>query len=390
MQRAATSLGPTYLATEPADVDVLRDLGAQVWRVGERAGMGDCNVILIARGGAIDLLRGMNLAGTGRYVDVGQNGSLAAYVAGLQSDDPLAVLNERACDIFWHEERPLSHWETPPKLQGLPCGFDFLEPHLRWLSPELVILAGPYGCGKSSLTRLLAYRWADTIGRKLNARASVVGWEDKLSVIKREVERYSLGRDVAGYDSAQARRLSDMEDRVGWTQRHPDDARLLSWYCELVEHRAKYHNVGFFVFDPFNEHDSTRKANQTETEYVRDMMVMFRKLVHGLGIILVVVTHVSAKSYDETGKIKPFRIANASGSVQFGNKADRGICILRTNSLNEGSSLGADDHMVLRFDKFKDEETMGKKGTVACVYDPKTMTLVEDVGASAMARQSWS
>jgi hypothetical protein len=180
-----------------------------------------------------------------------------------------------------------------------------------------------------------------------------------------------------------------MEERVGWTQRHPDDARLLQWYCDLVEHRAKRNEVRFFVFDPFNEHDSTRAPNQTETEYVREMMIKFRRLVHGLGIILIVVTHVSAKSYDETGKIKPFRIANASGSVQFGNKADRGICILRTGALKDASSTGADEHMLLHFDKAKDEEVMGQRGTVACVFDPKRMTLQEDPGATAKARQQW-
>jgi hypothetical protein len=226
--------------------------------------------------------------------------------------------------------------------------------------------------------------------RAEKARVSIVGWEDKLQTIKREVLRYSLGGDVEELNSEQTKRLADMEGRIGWTRRHPDDARLIAWYCELVEHRAKHRGVCFFVFDPFNEHDSTRAPNQSETEYVREMMIKFRKLVHGLGIIMIVVTHVSAKSYDETGKIKPFRIANASGSVQFGNKADRGICILRTETLSESSDWGASEHMVLHFDKAKDEEVMGRKGTVACVFDPKSMTLTEDKGATMKARESWA
>ena len=146
----------------------------------------------------------------------------------------------------------------------------------------------------------------------------------------------------------------------------------------------------FFIFDPFNQHDSTRGRNQTETDYVREMMMQFRKLVHGLGIILVVVTHVSAKSYDEAGGIKPFRIANASGSVQYGNKADRGICILRAKQLARFSSLGAPEHMVLYFDKAKDEETMGARGTIACAFDPKTMMLTKDGGATEKAQELWS
>jgi hypothetical protein len=388
MQRASNAIGPAFLTRGEADAAVLRSLGARVWCVGDRVGLAETDVILIARGGGREMLAGMNLGLSGRFVDLGPNGSLQAFVEGRH--DPLGSLDELAHDIYWHEERPLTHWAMPEPQRGRPSGIAFLNAYLMWTCSELAILAGPYGCGKSSFTRLLAYHWADTIGRKDGARVSIVGWEDKLHTIKREVLRYALGGDVATLDSAQAKRLCDMEDRVGWTQRHPDDARLIQWYCDLVEHRAKRDGVKFFIFDPFNEHDSTRAHGQTETEYVRDMMIKFRKLAHGLGIILVVVTHVSAKSYDDTGGIKPFRIANASGSVQFGNKADRGICILRTGVLKEESSLGADDHMVLHFDKNRDEEVMGRRGTVACVFDPKRMTLQEDRGATAKARQTWA
>jgi hypothetical protein len=45
--------------------------------------------------------------------------------------------------------------------------------------------------------------------------------------------------------------------------------------------------------------------------------------------------------------------------------------------------------MVLHFDKNKDEEVMGQRGTVACVLDTKTMTLTEHPGATAAARRSW-
>lgn len=375
---------PVFLSDDEADVALLRKHGATAWRVGERIGIPDDNVILIARGDGRDRLKGMNLGLNGRFIDLGRSGSLDAYLTG--KGDPIAVLDNDAQDIFWHEERPLSQWPTPEPVQSKPSGFPFLNDHLRWASPELVILLGPYGCGKSNLARLLAYRWADTIGRKEGMRASLVGWEDKLSTVKREIERYA----------GTSQRIADMEGRVGWTQRHPDDARLLAWYCDLVEHRARRDGVRFFVFDPFNEHDSTRAPNQTETEYVRDMMIKFRKLVHGLGIIMIVVTHVSAKSYEETGKIKPFRIANASGSVQFGNKADRGICVLRTKALKDYASPNpedgtvAEEHMLLHFDKAKDEEVMGKRGTVACVFDPLRMSLTQDLGATMEARKLWA
>lgn len=385
MKRSA----PIFIAQDDNDVAVLRMVGAEAYAVGERLSLAGDNIILVAREGARDLLKGMNLAITGRFIETGRQ-PLEAYLADIVTNDPVGLLDDTARDIYWHEERPLLHWPVPQVVKGKPSGFQFLDHHLLWTCPELVVLLGPYGCGKSNLARLLAYRWVDTIGRNENSRVSLVGWEDKLSTVKREVERYALdGNSTGSLSSEDAKRIVDMESRVGWTQRHPDDARLIEWYCDLVEYRAKRDGVRFFVFDPFNEHDSTRGKNQTETEYIRDVMTRLRRLAHGLGVIMIVVTHVSAKSYDETGKIKPFRIANAAGSVQFGNRCDRGICVLRTQVLKDASDTQADEHMLLHFDKAKDEEVMGKRGTIACVFDPLNMSLAYDRGATMEARKSW-
>ena len=46
--------------------------------------------------------------------------------------------------------------------------------------------------------------------------------------------------------------------------------------------------------------------------------------------------------------------------------------------------------MVLHFDKAKDEEVMGRRGTVACGFDPKRMTLDADEGATQKAREAWA
>jgi hypothetical protein len=393
MRTTPAKPSPSFLVEDEADAEFLRAIGARVSLVRDVVGQAEVNTVLIARAdarAAREALTGMNLTATGRYIDLGRDGSLAALVQSYQGVDPLPLLDELARDIYFHEERPLSAWEAEEPKPGLSSGFGFLDPYLRWTCPELVIFAGPYGCGKSSLARLLAYKWADTIGRRDNARVSIVGWEDSVSTVKCEVLRYALEGDVKVLTSVQARRLADMQDRIRWTQRHPDDERLLQWYGDLVTHRAKYHGVRFFIFDPFNEHDSTRAKGEMETEYVRRVMIQFRKLVHGLGIVLLVVTHVSARSYDETGGIRPFRVANAAGSVQFGNKADRGVCILRASSLRDAASLNAEEHMVLNFDKNRVEEVMGRRGTIACVYDPMTMTLTFDPGATAEARKQWS
>lgn len=345
------------------------------------------NIVIVARADGAAHIERMQIGSIARHLTVPDG--LAAWLAA-HPGDASAQIDNCAGDMFWHEERPIGLWENEPVVPGVSSGIEFLDPHLRWTRSELVVTAGPYGCGKSTATRLLAYQWADKIGRKTDQRCSIVGWEDPISIIRREVTRYAIGHDVVAPSGLQGRRIADMERRVGWTRRHPDEKRLLEWYWALVRHRARYDGVGFFVFDPWNRHDAVKPVQQTETDYVRDMMQEFQKLVRELDIILIIVTHVAAKSYDESGRIKPFRLANAMGSSNFGSAAHRGICMCRTASLAEFSDTGARDHMVINFDKAKDEETMGERGTVACLFDRNSMTLTIDHGATLQAKKLWA
>lgn len=389
MQRVINSDQPAFIVQHEDDAALLRQWGASVWILEEAIGLPAAEVILIVRGNGLETLKGMNLAFSGRVVDLGVNGNLDAYVTGHA--DPIALLRNEARDLYAHEEAPVSVCKVDPLKPGVPCGIPFLHSHLRWRpGGELVVIAGPYGSGKSSFARLLAYTWADHAGRSENAHASLACWEDDLAVIKREIARYALEGDVTGaMSSAQVRRLLDMENRVHWTQRDADLLRDFDWYCKLIEHRARCDNVRFFVADPWNAFDSSRDVREIETQYVDKIMLRLQRMVEKLGITIVMVTHLSAKSYDDEGKVRPFRIANAFGSVNFGNKMHRGICVSRSRYLAESSDTGRDDHLILHFDKARNEEQMGIRGTVVCVYDPKTMGLTYDNGATAEVRKLW-
>lgn len=345
------------------------------------------NIVIVAREDGHGHLDRMQIEKSGRVLSV--PAGLGVWLAA-QSGDPAQLIDGAAGDRFWHEERPIGQWEHEDVSPGVSSGIDFLDLHLRWTKSELVVVCGPYGCGKSTATRLLAYNWADKIGRQDRQRCSIVGWEDPIGIIRREVVRFAVGHDVIAPTPMQARRIIDMEGRIGWTKRHPDEKRLLEWYWSLVRYRAKHDGVRFFVFDPWNRHDQVKAPTQNETDYVRDMMQEFQKLVRDLDIIMVIVTHVAAKSYDESGRIKPFRLANAMGSSNFGSAAHRGICMCRTASLAEWSDTGAKDHMVINFDKAKNEETMGERGTVACLFDRNSMTLTLDHGATMQAKKLWA
>jgi twinkle protein len=159
--------------------------------------------------------------------------------------------------------------------------------------------------------------------------------------------------------------------------RPPGEDRLIPWYMDLVRYYVRAFNTRFFVLDPWSEFDHVKPTSQSETDYVRDMMKLFRRLVDELQIILLVVTHVPAKYVGGDGTVEAFRIAHAHGSSQFGNKADRGICVVRTRVFD--SDRG---HLIIRFDKAKIERRMGRKGTVALKYDENNHTITYDASVT--------
>jgi hypothetical protein len=175
-------------------------------------------------------------------------------------------------------------------------------------------------------------------------------------------------------------------DAIHYVCRPASEDRLIPWYMDLVRFYVRSFNTRFFLLDPWSEFDHVKPASQSETDYVRDMMKLFRRLVDELQIILLVVTHVPAKYVGGDGTVEAFRIAHAHGSSQFGNKADRGICVVRTRAFE--SERG---HLIVRFDKAKIERRMGRKGTVALKYDEDNHTITYDAAVTneKAVREMW-
>ena len=84
------------------------------------------------------------------------------------------------------------------------------------------------------------------------------------------------------------------------------------------------------------------------------------------------------------GGIRPFRIAQAHGSSHFGKMADRGHLRVQDAQAGDHGALPEEerDRMGVRFDKAKDEESMGKLDTIAVKYDRNAMNITMDVEAT--------
>lgn len=276
--------------------------------------------------------------------------------------------------LFWDDVIWLSEVEEED-FPTYPSGIDFLDINLgwRWRVPELVIIAGPYGCGKSTFGQYLAANFVNGVGRQFKSGAMLCSWEDLSSEVRRNIATFGRNHDA-----------TDLLNKIAFVRRDPNEDRFISWYIDLVRYHRKRYGTMFFFLDPWNEMDHQKAPMQNETEYTREIMKEFRRVVDVEQIILVIATHVSAKYIKGNGDIEPFKIGHAFGSSNFGAKADRGICLAQSKKWDS-----VNGHAIIRHDKSKIKRKMGKTGTVAARFDDRKFRYEYDSYVTEAVKDVW-
>jgi len=108
------------------------------------------------------------------------------------------------------------------------------------------------------------------------------------------------------------------------------------------------------IIDPYNELESQRPKNLTETEYISEFLKKVRQFARNNEIHVWIVTH--PKKPNEEIKSAP-GLYNITGSANWANKADNGISIFRTENQVE---------VHIKKIRFKE---VGKPGKVNFKYD---------------------
>ena len=253
--------------------------------------------------------------------------------------------NGKIRDFYWDRHQPLVDRVAlkPPSQPYLACGVSGLSAVMQWRSHELGLIAGPHSQGKSMLAQILAQDFAHRHG----AVVSLTCWEDEEEQMLKGFERYR--NTVMRDDSKRENFLHQFRTTV------IDDNfdRKISEHFDRIEYEAKRFGVKFFILDPWNEFDHEKGMGQTEAEYVIAVMTRAARLTRKLNIIILFTTHVSTEFVSiKSNEVKPFKINNAFGSSQFGNKVHRGFCVART------SRWGEQTHMVVRHDKAKERGSL--------------------------------
>ncbi|KAK2394672.1 DNA helicase [Trifolium repens] len=222
---------------------------------------------------------------------------------------------------------------------GLPTGWNNLNGLYNVVPGELTIVTGVPNSGKSE--------WIDALLCNLNQSA---GWKFALCSMENKVreharkllEKHMKKPFFNSRYAEEVKRMSLEEYEQGkvWLNdtfyliRCEDDALPnIKWVLDLAKAAVLRYGVRGLVIDPYNELDHQRAPNQTETEYVSQMLTMIKRFAQHHGCHVWFVAHPKQLQNWLGGAPNLYDI---SGSAHFINKCDNGIVIHRNRDPEAG------------------------------------------------------
>jgi len=107
----------------------------------------------------------------------------------------------------------------------------------------------------------------------------------------------------------------------------------IKWVLDLAKAAVFRHGVRGLVIDPYNELDHQRPSNQTETEYVSQMLTKVKRFAQHHDCHVWFVAHPRQLQNWSGGAPSLYDI---SGSAHFINKCDNGIVVHRNRDPSAG------------------------------------------------------
>lgn len=239
-------------------------------------------------------------------------------------------------------------------------GWGGLDPHLRLTLPELMIVTGAPGSGKSQWSLAMCMNLARIHG----LRGAIFQFEDSVDRNKGDILRYARSwlsdprwTEVIRSPEYWAREMfyaispkEDEDDQVNFD---------LKWLQHAISEAATRHGCKWVLIDPWNEIEHVWNVRENETAYTNSALRELKRLGRRHQIAVIVVAHPSKAADMKT--IDDMSLYDVSGSAAFKNKADHGIVIARDRSDKTVT--------LVKIDKCKDWRTMGEPGLVRMQFN---------------------
>lgn len=169
-----------------------------------------------------------------------------------------------------------------------------------------------------------------------------------------------LGKSAWKANGLELQRAKEfLGERVFWI--YPDEGYDLDNVLEKVRQAVLRYGINWFVIDPWNklEHQYT----QSETKYISEALDKIANFNHKNGTHCFIVAHPTKMKYDEDKqRYNVPGLYDISGSANFFNKADIGMCIYKENV----SATEYKNTLLVQKVKFK---FWGMQGQVGLTWD---------------------
>lgn len=222
---------------------------------------------------------------------------------------------------------------------GICTGWKSMDDLYKVVPGELTVVTGVPNSGKSE--------WIDALLCNVNKQC---GWKFVLCSMENKVREHArklLEKRIekpffnARYGGSVERMSPDeFEEGKQWLNEtfhlircEDDSLPSINWVLDLAKAAVLRHGVRGLVIDPYNELDHQRPSNQTETEYVSQILTKIKRFAQHHSCHVWFVAHPRQLHNWNGG---PPNMYDISGSAHFINKCDNGIVIHRNRDPNAG------------------------------------------------------
>lgn len=267
--------------------------------------------------------------------------------------DGMAALEKGARPIVPPQLVPLTDIPVDNR-RSYGVGWAGLEDHMLFRIPELVVLTGNAGSGKS----LFALNLGANLARIHGLKGALLQFEDhperNLGHLLTYAEAWKAEiPDARAWVTNMFRSIAPMEISDN------DEGYTFEWIKMRMREAVLVHGCKWIIIDPWNEIEHNWAKGDNESLYTNRALAQLKAQARRLQIILIVVTHPGKQGAAKTD-VSDITLYDVSGAAAWKNKADHGIILMR----QEGST-----EVFVKVDKVKDHDRMGEPGIVRMRYN---------------------
>ena len=247
-----------------------------------------------------------------------------ALAEAIAAARPIPIQGLYEADIYFEDVLRIYRGETDPMFG---TGFQCLDKLVKARTGDLWVWTGAPSSGKSQLL--------DNINVHL---AKNHGWRFALCSFENPPKRHipkliSIYTGAPFRDGWRQRMLeSEVRSAMPWVSDHfkfiraENEAPTIDWILEKARAAVLRYGIKGLVIDPYNEIEHKRPNNQSETEYVSEMLGKVKRFAEDCDVLVNFVAHPAKPRRDSDD---PPSLYDISGSANWANKADIGIVVVR-------------------------------------------------------------